>query len=152
MKIDRRTFLKRMNGVLASAIGILGFAGCEKETGANFTVRGAVVDKTTGKPITGIRVGYDSGYLGPQPMYGVRPMPYKPKAHVTTNTKGEFKLTDRFNDVEIQVVDNKQMLPVYVHDVDGEENGCYQPEYLQVEFPKGEHTVTQNVELTEIED
>jgi len=55
-----------------------------------------------------------------------------------------------------------QTLPVFVEDVDGEENGLYQSEYLQVDFSKaersgkpnhwyeGEFTVTVDVELTEI--
>ena len=64
MRIDRRTFIRKMNCGLAGIIGMLGFAGCEKiipkaEYGtpyANYTVKGTVVDKATGKPIEGIRV------------------------------------------------------------------------------------------------
>ena len=150
MKINRRTFLKRMNWTLAGIIGMLGFAGCEKETGVDYTVKGTVVDKATGKPVAGIRVGYDSGYQVVL-MYGTPMPPYTPKASVTTNAKGEFKLTDSFQDGEYQIIENKSTLSVWVQDIDGEKNGLFQSEYLQVEFPKGEHTVTLNVELTEIE-
>ena len=161
MNINRRAFLKRMNWTLAGFIGILGFSGCDKfgvdEYGvphADYTVKGAVVNKATGKPIEGIRVGYDYGNIR---MYGVPPANYQPKASVLTNAKGEFKITDRFD-----IGDNKVILPVYVEDIDGEENGLFQSEILQVDFNKAEHsgkpkswykgeyTVTQNVELTEI--
>ena len=169
MKINRRTFIKRMNWALAGAMGILGFTGCEKETPveygtphADFTVKGSVINKATGKPIKGIRVGYDSGYqIGV--MYGPPPAPYKPKAHVLTDAKGEFKLTDQFFIGEYLTEDGKSKLPVFVEDIDGTENGLFQPENLQVDFsnaehsgkPKswygGEYTVTMKVELTEIE-
>ena len=57
-----------------------------------------------------------------------------------------------YKDEEFQMVDNNRTLPVFVDDIDDEKNGWFQAEYFQVEFSKGEHTVTQNVELTEIED
>jgi len=151
MKMNRRVFIKKMNWALASGITMLGFASCEKESGANYTVRGAVVNKETGTSIEGVRVGYGSGPIFGT-LYGIIPTPYKPKNHVKTNTRGEFILTDRFNDDEFLMIENKRTLPVFVEDIDGEENGWYQPEYLQVEFSKGIHTVTVNVELTEIKD
>ena len=163
MKIDRRAFIKKMNWLLASAIGMLGFAGCEiigeKEYGtphADYTVKGAVVDKATGKPIKGIRVGYGCEFC-PVPEYGVPSTPYVLKTHVTTDAKGEFKLTDSFFPEE------SQKLPVYVDDIDGNNNGLFQSEILQVDFKdavqsrkpkswyKGEYTVNLNVELTEVE-
>ena len=153
MKMDRRTFIKKMNWALASGISMLGFASCEKESGANYTVKGAVVNKEGGKPIAGIQVGYiGRGYSCVncvQPMYGTIPTPYEPKTHVMTNAKGEFTLTDRFHDEEFQMIDNNRTLPVYVQDV---ANGLFQSEFLQVDFPKGKHIVTVNVELTEIKD
>jgi len=164
MKTDRRTFIKKMNWALAGILGMLGFAGCEKigrlEYGtphADYTVKGAVVNKATGKPIEGIRVGYDCGFCGGT-MYGVIPTPYVPKSHVTTNAKGEFKLTNTFSP------NLNQTIPVYVEDIDGEKNGLFQSEILQVDFSKakhsgkpkgwykGEYTVTVDVELTEIKD
>ena len=163
MKINRRAFLKRMNWTLAGFIGILGFSGCDKigvdEYGvphADYTVKGAVVNKATGKPIEGIQVGYTM----PMCEYGIPPANFKPKASVLTNTKGEFKLTDRFHAGEVQMIDNKPTLPVTVAD----DNGLFQSEYLEIDFSKAEHsgkskgwydgeyTVTVNVELTEIED
>ena len=151
-----------MNWTLAGIMGMLGFSGCEKigtkEYGtphADYTVKGAVFNKTTGKPIEGIRVGYGCESC-PVPEYGVRPTPYVLKSHVLTNAKGEFKLTDSF------FPEKNQTLPVSVEDVDGEKNGLFQSEYLQVDFSKAEHsgkqkswykgeyTVTVNVELNEI--
>jgi len=163
MQINRRTFLKRMNWALASGIGMLGFVGCEEYDSpyADYTVKGEVVNKATGKPIEGIQVGYYS-HLGPYPMYGPPPAIYKSKASVLTNAKGEFKLTDRFYAGESYTFDNNRTLPVHVQDVDGGKNGLFQSEVLQVDFSKakhsgkskgwynGEYTVNVNVELTEI--
>ena len=168
MKTNRREFIKKMNRALAGIISMLGFGGCDiigaKEYGtphADYTVKGTVVNKATGTPIKGIRVGYNIPYFGT--LYGVIPTPYEPKASVTTNAKGEFKLTDRFHAGEYQTENGKPILPVYVEDIDGEENGSFQNELLQVDFTnaersgkakswyKGEYTVNLNVELTEIE-
>ena len=163
MKINR-AFIKGTNWALAGLISMLGFAGCniiepKMEYGtpnADFTVKGTVVNKANGKPIEGIRVGY-SPEVGAGVMYGVMPAPYRPKAFVTTNAKGKFKLTANFFDSP------KQEIPVYVEDIDGEQNGLFQSESLELDFSKAEHsgkskswyggeyTVTVNVKLTEIE-
>ena len=171
MKINR-AFIKGTNWALAGLISVLGFGGCNNDMrteygvpNADFTVKGTVVDKATGKPIEGIRVGYS-----PEPraqlMYGVIPTPYQSKASVTTDAKGVFKLTDHFSlgGYGYQLDDNNNpILPVYVDDIDGEQNGLYQSDTLQANFggaersgkPKswydGEFTITQKVELTEIE-
>jgi len=164
-----KAFIKGINWLLAAIISMLGFAGCDTigadEYGtpyADYTVKGAVVDKATGKPIVGIRVGYSAEkYYGV--MYGPPSVNYKPKAHVLTNAKGEFKLTDRFDIGEFQLIDDVPTLPVWVEDIDGEENGLFQSEYIQVDFSdakhsgkskgwyNGEYTINVDVELTEIE-
>jgi len=159
MKTTRRAFLKKINWTLAGIIGMLGFGiSCKKDIEygspyADYTVKGTVVNKATKKPIEGISVGYHN----PDVMYGVVSTPYNPKSHVFTNAKGEFKLTDEF------FPENYKILPVYVRDIDGEKNGSFQSEALQVNFkdavhsgkPKswyhGEYTVTVNVELSEID-
>ncbi|MCL2738323.1 MAG: radical SAM-associated putative lipoprotein [Bacteroidales bacterium] len=165
----KKVFLKGVNWALAAIITMLGFAGCNKigvdEYGtphADFTVKGAVVDKVTGKPIKGIRVGY-SPHFRVVPMYGVIPTPYQPKAHVLTNDKGEFVLRDKFYTSEFYLMDNAPTLFVSVEDIDGALNGWYGSEYLQVDFSKaplsgkpkgwyeGEYTVTKNIELTPVE-
>jgi len=166
MKTNRREFIKSMNWALAGIMGLLGFAGCKKEQvyieygspPADYTVKGKVVNKANRKPIEGIRVGYDGGVYA---MYGVPPAPYGPKASVTTNAKGEFKLTDRLYVVELYRNGNdKPILPVYVNDIT---NGLFQSEILQVGFSNatqsrkpqrgygGEYTVNLDVELTEID-
>jgi len=165
----KKAFLKGINWALAAVIAMLGFAGCDKigvdEYGsphANYTVKGAVVDKVTGKPIKGIRVGYSPASWGAL-MYGVPPIPFSPKMHVMTNDKGEFALKDRFYISEIKLINNIPTLTVYVRDIDGELNGWYESEDLQVDFSKatlsgkpkswydGEYTVTRNIELTPVE-
>ncbi|MCL2097867.1 MAG: radical SAM-associated putative lipoprotein [Bacteroidales bacterium] len=158
MNIDRRTFIKRISWALAGVITTLGFSGCRKELDSDtvYTVKGAVTNKATGKPIEGIRVSYNSGFSF---MYGPPPTPYTPKAHVLTDSKGEFKLSDRFSE-GLNFIDEGPILPVFVSDVDGEENGLFQSEFLQVDFSnavrsinsKGsdEYTVNKDIELTEI--
>ena len=161
MKI-KRAFIKGTNWALAGLIGLLGFTRCDivdpkLEYGtpnADYTVKGTVVDKTTGKPIEGIRVGYDSGPYA-QVMYGVVPTPYQPKASVTTNAKGEYKLTDRFSEI------GQDQIPVFVSDIDGQENGLYSDTILYEDFKNaihtgkqkdwyfGEYTVNVTIELSE---
>ena len=169
MKINR-TFIKGANWALAGLISLLGFTNCEKELSpsveygtpnADYTVKGKVVNKATGKAIEGIRVAYNPEvYSGT--LYGVPTAPYKPKYYVITNAKGEYKLTEKLSISEIQFIGNSPLLPVYVEDIDGEKNGLFQSETIQVDFksaektgkPKGwydgEYTVTLNVEMTEI--
>ncbi|MDR2928080.1 MAG: radical SAM-associated putative lipoprotein [Cytophagaceae bacterium] len=160
-----RILLKGINWVLAGIITILGFAGCDKENNnvdeygtprADYTVKGTVVNKTTGKPVKGIRVGYFAD--GPMPMYGVMPTLYEPKVYVMTDNSGEFEITAGFSPIP----DNTPLL-IYVNDIDGAENGSFQPENLQLDVSKaeqtkkpdrwheGEYTLTVKVELTETE-
>ena len=131
---------------------MLGFASCEKEnSGKIYTVKGTVVNKATKNPIKGIRVGYSPDYTTIiMPMYGTLPAPYVPKAHVLTDTKGKFIFTDSFQDDEIHIIENKPTLSVWVEDIDGEKNGRFQNEHLQVDM-SGRKTVTITVEMTEIE-
>jgi len=159
METTRRAFIKKLNWTLAGIIGMLGFAGCDKigakeyaSPHADYTVKGKVVNKATGKPIEGIRIGYPVTIPG----YHSLAVPYQPKTFVLSNTKGEFKLTDSFEF-------GFHTLSVVIDDIDGEENGLFQPEIVQVDFKdavrsgkskrwyKGEYTVNMNIELTEIE-
>jgi len=164
MKTTRRAFLKKINWTLAGILGLLGFTGCDiiqqnYEYGsphADYTVKGAVVNKATKKPIEGIRVGYRNPDIV-NAMYGSPPASYEMKSQVITNAKGEFKLSNQF------FPEKYKILPVYVEDIDGEKNGSFQSETLQVNFKdavhsgkpkswyKGEYTVTVNVELSEKE-
>ena len=167
MKINK-FFIKSINWTLAGMLSLLGFVSCEKhleEYGtphADYTLKGTVVNKATGKPITGIRVGYSPVNLMTS-MYGVPPVPYKPKAYVTTDSRGEFKFTDTFHDGE-ELVEGKPVLPVFVEDIDGEENGLFESEVLQVDFTEaqltkkskswygGERTLTIEIALNESSD
>jgi len=165
MKINR-TLIKGTNWALAGLLGLLGFSNCvivdpREEYGSpsvDYTVKGAVVNKANGKPIEGIRVGYSSDIQGIY-LYGVMPTPYQPKASVTTDAKGEFKLTENSFPLDV----NNSIQPIYVDDIDGEKNGLFQSDTLQVDFHdakqtkkpsgnwyQGEYTVTVNVKLNEI--
>jgi len=164
MKI-KKLFIKYVNWILASLISMLGFAGCyrifesPKEYGtphADYTVKGAIVNEADGGPITGIRVGYfpdvwDEDVFGPPSVY------YGSKAYVITDTNGEFKLTANSSR------NSNNTIPVYVEDIDGEENSLFQPKMAEVDFINavhsgkpghwydGEYTVTAIIQLTEIE-
>ena len=121
-----------------------------------------VVNKADGKPIVGIQVTYVPESVATT-LYGVAPAPYKPKASVITDAKGEFKLKDRFSISEFYYDENNSPIYfVYVEDIDGEKNSLFQSEVLHVNFkdaehsgkPKsrygGEYIKTIKVELTEI--
>ena len=155
-----RTIIKIINWVLAGVLSIFGFAGCEifgtMEYGtpnADYTVKGAVVDNATGNAIKGIRVSYN-----PESAPKYSQTSDKRKDYVFTDAKGEFKITK--NDIQ----DIQAQWPVFVEDVDGEENGLFQSETLQVDFSKAEHsgkskhwykgeyTVAVNVELSGIKE
>jgi len=154
MKINR-AFIKGTNWALAGLLSMLGFTGCilpQMEYGtpnAKYTVKGTVVNKADGKPIEGIRVGYSSAFVSVA-MYGTLPASYTPKTYVTTNSKGEFNLADRYNNVD-SLMDNNGQVPVYVEDIDGEKNGLFQSDTLKVDFSETT-IVTVNVELNEIKD
>lgn len=148
-----RKLLKGTNWLLAAVLGLLGFTGCDILGGgraeygtphADYTVKGKVVDKETKEPIEGIGVK-----LGPTEY------PIAQHSSVTTGVTGEFEVTRQgFPEMD---------LTLYVDDIDGEENGAYASESLDIDFSGAEHiggsghwdhgdfTVTQNVELTEVE-
>ena len=171
MKINR-AFIKGTNWALAGLIGLLGFTNCDDRSteygvpNADYTVKGTVVDKVTGKPIEGIRVGYDSRSQIIA-MYGVMPTPYQPKTSVTTNAKGEFNLTENFSFSDFPMDDNSKPIyerSVFIEDIDGEQNGLYSDTILNVDFTNAVHTgkqknwydgvytVTENVQLNEESD
>ena len=162
VKYLRKYLFSGINWLLAGLLSLLGFSGCNiiepmDEYGtpfADYTVKGKVLDKSTGKPVKGVRVGYSPTPVA-VPMYGVPPASYQMMSVAdTTDVQGEFKLTER-----VSLTD--EAVPIYVEDIDWAENGVYTPETLMVSFkdaertgkPKGwyhgEYTVTVNVELEE---
>lgn len=158
----RKSFIRRINTLLAAILTLLGFSNCAEplvEYGvpnADYTVKGIVIDKANTKPIKGIRIGFTRIYSEPITMYGVMPQPYRSIKADTTDMNGAYKLSDNFSVGEIQ--DN--ILPVYVEDIDGTENGLYNDTVLSIDFEKakhtgktrnwydGEFTVDVNIELT----
>jgi putative lipoprotein (rSAM/lipoprotein system) len=161
MKKMVRPLIKGTNWALAGLLSLLGFSGCGdsvEEYGApyaDYTVKGTVVNKADGKPVEGIKVSTNivSYPEGPVPMYGVMWMPYKELSAVTTNAKGEFKLSEK---------SLSDFFPtVIVTDIDGEKNGSFASDTLYIDFKDaeltgkqkgwyiGEYVSTVNVELTE---
>lgn len=157
-----KSIFRISNLLLAALLTLLGFSKCtepEVEYGvpnADYTVKGTVVDKADAKPIKGIRVGFVRVYSEPVLMYGVMPTPYRSFKADTTDVEGAYKLSDKFMLGDVQ--DN--ILPVYIQDVDGAENGFYNDTVLNVDFENvkatgktknwyaGEYSVDLNVELT----
>jgi len=164
MKI-KKIFIKCVNWILASFISTLGFAGCwefgKAEYGspsATYTVKGTVVNEAAGGPITGIRVGY-SPEVWDEDVYGPSPAYQRSGAYVITNANGGFTLKSNFSGWGSK----SRTIPVYVEDIDGEENGLFQPKMAEVNFSNsvhsgktgnwygGEYTITTTIQLTEIE-
>lgn len=157
----KKSFIRGINVILAALLVLLGFSNCEPKLeygvpNADYTIKGTIVDKANSKPIEGIRIGFARSYPGPVTMYGVIPQPYRNFSADTTDVLGQYKLSDHFAIGEIQ--DN--MLPVYVQDIDGAENGLYNDTVLNIDFENakrtgktknwydGEYTVDVNIELT----
>jgi putative lipoprotein (rSAM/lipoprotein system) len=152
--------MKGANWILAGVLTLLGFSGCnrfgEDEYGtphADYTVKGTVVNRATGRPVKGIRVSY----INPEQviaMYGVPPAEYNERLSDSTDGAGSFSITTDMLE--------ENPVPVYVLDMDGGENGgFFGAESLEVDFSgaahsgkrsgwyEGEYTVTLKVELTE---
>jgi len=136
--IVKNLFLKTINLVLAGILTMMGFANCTKygpdEYGVpntDYTTKGSVVDKVTGKPVEGILVGYNIGMT----MYGTLPTNYNQKMHVLTDSKGEFTIT-----VNMFSMEEQQKWPVHIEDVDGEKNGLFESENVEVDFSNATRT------------
>ena len=160
---SRKSFIRGINTLLAALLTLLGFSNCSSEAlveygvpNADYTVKGIVIDKANAKPIKGVRIGFSSNYNGPVLMYGVMPQPYRSIKADTTDINGAYKLSDNFSVGEIQ--DN--ILPVYVQDIDGPENGAFNDTILNVDFENakktgksknwydGEYSIDMKIELT----
>ena len=163
--IMKRLLIKYTNWILASLMGLFGFTGCRlfdpsaTEYGvpsATYTVKGAVVNEATEVPIAGIRVGYspemwDEDAFGSEPEYG-----RESNAFVLTDANGGFTLSGI-------MFPNKEILPVYIEDVDEEENGLFQSKMEKIDFSNathseksdswynGEYTITTTIKLAEVE-
>ena len=163
----KKLFIKCTNSILAGIITMLGFSGCwenleeygspPKEYGTpyvDFTVKGTVVNEETQNPISGIRVGYHPQEWN-EDVFGHKPE-YSYYAYIITNTNGEFTLTRS----SLRILDK---VPVFIEDIDGEENGLFLSKMIEVDFKdavqtqKGnewynsEFTITTNIELVEAE-
>jgi len=161
----KKLLIKSYNRVLAGIMSLLGFSGslifgsCEygvPET--DYTIKGTVVNEVTGKPIPGIRVGYSPAEwneeaFGPKPEYYY----WDTETFVISNTNGAFTLTTRgYGSIN-------NITPVYLEDIDGEENGLFPPRKVDVDFKdavkggkpskwyNGEYTVTTTIQLAEVE-
>ncbi|MEA4935818.1 MAG: radical SAM-associated putative lipoprotein [Paludibacter sp.] len=155
-----KSLIKTLNWVLAGLLAILGFSNCEPRVeygtpNASYTVKGKVVNKEDLKPIKGIRIGYGL-YPGPVLMYGVIPAPYTQLAADSSNITGDYKLTQKFYAGDIP----ENETPVYVQDVDGNENGLFRDTVINVNFDnatrsgkrtdwyEGELSIELDIELT----
>jgi putative lipoprotein (rSAM/lipoprotein system) len=123
MKKRYRSFIKGTNWALGGALALLGFSNCgdvyeEVMYGVpwkSFAVQGTVVDKETGEPVPDIEVSIA--------------LPGHEQWKDTTDSKGVFKLEDT----------PSLRIPVAFHDVDGEKNGSYLPDTIQVSEEGARH-------------
>ena len=166
MKI-KKLFIKKINWVLAGIMGLFGFTGgglttsCRMEYGApyaDYSIKGTVVNEANGKPIPGVRAGFSPAEWN-EDAYGLKPEYYwGTGTFVITNANGAFTLTVRGGSGFIE-----NIATVYLEDIDGEENGLFQPRKIDVDFNgavqngkpnswyKGEFTVTTTIQLAEVE-
>jgi putative lipoprotein (rSAM/lipoprotein system) len=174
MKINYRPLIKGTNWALAGILGILGFSKCDDITNnkmeygtpkTDYVIKGAVVDKASGKPIKGIKVNI---VYEPILMYGTQWTDYSPKEAVIpeaiTDETGEFMLmeTSVYGIKAKEIIEQK--FPVAITDIDGEKNGSFESNTLYIDYEgaiqtkkgkgwyDGEYTKTVNVELTEKKD
>ena len=155
-----KSLIKTLNWFLAGLLAILGFSNCEPRMeygtpNADYTVKGTVVNKEDSKPVKGIRIGYGY-YPGPICMYGVLPAPYTQLAADTSDTTGDYKLTQEFYAGDI----HENETPVYIQDIDGNENGLFRDTVININFDnatrsgkrtdwyEGELTIEFDIELT----
>ncbi len=156
----KKNLIRLTNFFLASLLALFGFSNCNDvrmEYGvpnADYSVKGKVTDMLDSKPIKGIRVAF-SPYPQAVTMYGILPASYRSYKADTTEVSGTYDLTDNFSIGEIQ----NDTIPVYVQDIDGEENGLYQDTIIKVGFKDavksgkqsnwydGKFTVEKNIEM-----
>jgi len=118
-KMNYRDLIKASNWLLAGLMTLLGFTSCEKtleEYGTpweTYAIKGAVVNKTDGKPIKGIKVNV---------------VPYDDLS-VLTDEKGEFKFSDT----------SGQEGSLAFTDIDGEANGLFVSDTVKVDYDNAEH-------------
>ena len=161
----KKLFIKKINRVLAGIMGLFGFTvglttGCRVAYGspyADYIIKGAVLNEAR-KPIPDIRVGFtplewNEEAFGPQLEYYWRSTTFK-----KTNANGAFTFTSRRGRGN-----RNNIVPIYAEDIDGEENGLFQPKKIDVDFNgavqtgkpngwyEGEFTVTTTIQLVEVE-
>ena len=161
----KKIFIKSTNWVLAGIIGFFGFAGCERfgadmygVPSADYKIKGTVVNEANGKPIPGVRAGFSPSEWD-EDAYGLKPEYYwGTGTFVITNANGAFTLTARGGSGFIE-----NIATVYLEDIDGEENGLFQPRKADVDFKDavkggkpsgwygGEYTITTTIQLAEVE-
>ena len=158
----KKSILRIFNYALTVLLTLVGFTHCEEpevEYGvpnSKYTVVGTVTDKSTSKPIKGIRIGFKP-YTDIMLMYGVMPVEYYSNMADTSDIDGFFKLSDRFYIGEVP--DDK--IYVYVEDVDGTENGWYRDTIITADYKdiepvgkatgwyNGEYIINTDIELTQ---
>ena len=161
----KKLFIKKINWVLAGIMGLFGFTGCDiferalyAAPYADYSIKGAVVNEVTGKPIKGIRVSY-SPVEWDIDLFGQPPWDQNERYdYVITNENGAFSFTTSGG-----YGFRNSIVPIYAEDIDGEENGLFQPRKIEVDFNEavqtgnpgdwyeGEFTVTTTIQLVEVE-
>jgi putative lipoprotein (rSAM/lipoprotein system) len=142
MKKLHHSLLKYFNALLVVLLGLFGFSSCEKcdieeysiPTG-DFIVKGKVINKANGEPVSGIRVS--RRWIGIGLMYGT-PMPeFNDKSPVFSDKDGNF----------LTALDNPFSFALEFRDVDGAKNGLFNDTTIFVQFDEGKHILNLDVEM-----
>jgi putative lipoprotein (rSAM/lipoprotein system) len=124
LKNTYRCLIKSTNWILAGVLSVLGFSSCDIENHgqeeygtpyATFTFRGKVTDEA-GKPVKDVKI---------EVMEEQSEQPVNP---VLTNASGDY--TSTFQDFPMQ------NFRVIASDIDGETNGSFQNDTVQVKISK----------------
>jgi len=127
-----RPFIKGTNWALAGILSLLGFTtnSCEKEgvveygaPHANYILKGKVTNEA-GQPIPDIQIDIREEYS-----YNYYESEYEEVATIQSDREGKFehKVHSGFTQGQYQLI---------LTDIDGEKNGLYQKDSLQVKFEK----------------
>jgi putative lipoprotein (rSAM/lipoprotein system) len=157
--------MKGTSRILAGLLALLGFAGCENDRtppeygvpSADFTVKGIVVNRATGKPVKDIHVSYIKAEQVTV-RAGAATADNRDSRSGITGDDGSFSITQNM------FPDRETPVPIYIQDLDGTANGgFFGLDSLAADFSEavpggrpdrwyeGEYTVTVTVALNEKE-
>lgn len=133
----KRKLIKGTNWALAGLLSLLGFTRCGlidpvDEYGtpwSSYAVKGAVTDKTTGKPIEGVEVKIAI----PDSLRQYYNKEQLDRWKTLTDKNGDFKLSDTPDEGTLECS------PMVTSDIDQEKNGIYKSDTMYIDYKYAEH-------------